>query len=36
MDADLIYKTNAILGEGAIWDFFNKKLYWVDIEGRGI
>ena len=32
MDADLIYKTNAILGEGAIWDFFNKKLYWIDIE----
>ena len=33
MNATLLYQTNALLGEGAIWDHVENKLYWVDIEG---
>lgn len=33
MTAKLAYKTNALLGEGAIWNSNSKTLYWVDIEG---
>ncbi|MCD6596925.1 MAG: SMP-30/gluconolactonase/LRE family protein [Bacteroidales bacterium] len=32
--AELEFKTNSLLGEGAFWDFKNQKLYWVDIEGK--
>lgn len=34
MDAVVALKVNAKLGEAAIWDIDNQKLYWVDIEGR--
>jgi len=34
MDAVLAFKANAKLGEGAIWNVDNQKLYWVDIEGQ--
>ncbi|MEO7216477.1 SMP-30/gluconolactonase/LRE family protein [Mucilaginibacter sp.] len=34
MNASLLLNFNAVLGEGAIWDYDNQKLYWVDIEGR--
>ncbi len=33
MNADLLLKIDAKLGEGAIWDAHNQKLHWVDIEG---
>ncbi|SDT46502.1 Sugar lactone lactonase YvrE [Mucilaginibacter mallensis] len=32
--ADLIFDAKAQLGEGAIWNHMESKLYWVDIEGR--
>jgi len=32
----LAYKTNAQLGEGAIWNYKTKELYWVDIEGKSL
>ena len=31
VNAELIYQTYAILGEGSIWDAENDLLYWVDI-----
>lgn len=31
MKAELIQNKKAILGEGPIWDFENKVLYWIDI-----
>jgi len=34
MNAKLQLHVNAQLGEGALWSELNKKLYWVDIEGR--
>lgn len=34
MNASLLFKAGAKLGEGAIWSTDNQKLYWVDIEGR--
>ncbi|WP_259067305.1 SMP-30/gluconolactonase/LRE family protein [Mucilaginibacter sp. X4EP1] len=34
MDANFLIHVNAQLGEGALWCELNKKLYWVDIEGR--
>lgn len=32
--ADLLLDTNATLGEGAIWNHEDQKLYWVDIEQK--
>lgn len=32
--AELVLKTEAVLGEGAIWHQAESKLYWVDIEGK--
>jgi sugar lactone lactonase YvrE len=32
--AELELKTEAILGEGAIWNHETRELYWVDIEGQ--
>jgi sugar lactone lactonase YvrE len=34
MNAELHIHVKAQLGEGALWSELNKKLYWVDIEGR--
>lgn len=34
MHAQLTFDAKALLGEGAIWNNIDKKLYWVDIEGR--
>ena len=31
--AQLFYESDCLLGEGPLWDFENKKIYWVDIEG---
>jgi len=31
--AELLYDTKAILGEGPVWDYKNQCLFWVDIEG---
>lgn len=28
------YKTDALLGEGAIWNYKSNELYWIDIEGK--
>lgn len=36
INAQLEYKTAAMLGEGAFWDHQNKKLFWVDIEGKAL
>ena len=30
----LAYKANALLGEGAIWNYKTDELYWIDIEGK--
>ena len=32
--ADLILDAKAQLGEGAVWNYKDKKLYWIDIEGH--
>ena len=32
--ATIAYKTDALLGEGAIWNYKTKELYWIDIEGK--
>jgi len=34
MNASLIFNAKAQLGEGAIWNSIDSKLYWVDIEAR--
>jgi sugar lactone lactonase YvrE len=34
MEAALVLDAKATLGEGAIWHPAEKRLYWVDIEGR--
>lgn len=34
MEAKLILDAKAKLGEGALWDSANERLYWVDIEGK--
>lgn len=34
IDATVVLRANAKLGEGSIWSVENQKLYWVDIEGR--
>jgi sugar lactone lactonase YvrE len=33
MQSELILDTKAALGEGAIWDYEKKVLYWIDIVG---
>jgi sugar lactone lactonase YvrE len=30
----IAYKTDAALGEGAIWNYETNELYWIDIEGK--
>ncbi len=30
--AEILYKTDALLGEGAFWNAKNEQLYWVDIN----
>lgn len=32
----LAYQTKAELGEGAIWNYKTKELYWIDIEGKSL
>ena len=32
--AELEYKINATLGEGALWNYKTQELYWVNIEGK--
>lgn len=32
--AELLYQVPAQLGEGALWDAKNNRLFWVDIEGK--
>ncbi|WP_442265893.1 SMP-30/gluconolactonase/LRE family protein [Tenacibaculum sp. ZS6-P6] len=32
--AELEFKIDAKLGEGAIWNHISKELYWIDIEGK--
>lgn len=34
MKAELLFKTEATLGEGALWDRQSQRLLWVDIEGH--
>ncbi|MBF8964519.1 SMP-30/gluconolactonase/LRE family protein [Pontibacter sp. FD36] len=34
LEAELVLDAKATLGEGAIWHPAEKRLYWVDIEGR--
>lgn len=36
MEATLVLDAKATLGEGAIWHPAEKRLYWVDIEGRAL
>ncbi len=31
--AELLLDTNAVLGEGPVWDWKKQQLFWVDIEG---
>lgn len=35
-EVTLAYKTNAELGEGAIWNYKTQELYWIDIEGKSL
>lgn len=34
MSATIEYKANALLGEGAFWNYQTQELYWIDIEGK--
>ena len=34
--ADVVFKDEAILGEGAIWDDRRQRLLWVDITGKRV
>lgn len=34
LSANLSFKAEALLGEGAIWNYQTSELYWVDIEGK--
>lgn len=36
LTASLAYQTKAQLGEGAFWNYKNKELLWIDIEGKKI
>ncbi len=33
-EVTVAYKTDALLGEGAIWNHQSNELYWIDIEGK--
>jgi len=33
-EVTVAYKTDALLGEGAIWNHKSNELYWIDIEGK--
>jgi len=35
-EVTLAYKTDAALGEGAIWNHETNELYWIDIEGKSL
>lgn len=35
-EVTLAYKTEAKLGEGAIWNYKTNELYWIDIEGKSL
>jgi sugar lactone lactonase YvrE len=35
-EAQLVIDAKAMLGEGSIWHSVEKKLYWVDIEGKAL
>ena len=35
-EVKLFYKTDALLGEGPIWNHLTNMLYWVDIEGKAL
>jgi sugar lactone lactonase YvrE len=32
--AEVVYKAKMNLGEGAIWDYKNDRLLWIDIQGK--
>jgi sugar lactone lactonase YvrE len=34
LEAELEFKIEAELGEGALWNYKSQELYWVDIEGK--
>lgn len=34
LKATLALKTNALLGEGAFWNYKTNELYWIDIDGK--
>lgn len=34
MTATLLYKDQALLGEGPIWNHLTQELHWIDIEGK--
>jgi sugar lactone lactonase YvrE len=36
LTAELVIDAKAMLGEGSIWQPKEKKLYWVDIEGKAL
>ena len=35
-EVTVAYKTDAALGEGAIWNHETNELYWIDIEGKSL
>jgi sugar lactone lactonase YvrE len=36
LTAELVLDARAALGEGSLWNPLEKKLYWVDIEGKAL
>jgi sugar lactone lactonase YvrE len=36
IQAQPIYETRTVLGEGALWDVSRQVLYWIDIEGKKV
>lgn len=34
LNAQFVFDSKAVLGEGPVWDFINQRLFWLDIEGR--